>query len=84
MESKKEIRSAIYGTGYGMNHMWRDLGSAQVYPNDFITKKEYFAAKGTKYICLECGITFIHRYGLIYDIFENMKSDKIPEICNKK
>lgn len=78
----EQDKSEILGEGHGDKHNWKRLRTYQLPEAAWrLTPDEYANLKGSEYKCRRCGVLFIHRYDVIRDIFEAMKTAKVVEEC---
>ncbi len=71
-----EIKSNIYGEGYGSSHTWIRGETLQWGP----LRLDYYSAF-TDYSCLKCGAKFKHYYHITTSIFQAIKETDIINQC---
>lgn len=72
--TQRRERTDLYGIGYGDQHRWERLETAQV-------GCALPAEKWTVFRCRRCGSKFKHYYDLERDVFDAMEKADVPEDC---
>ena len=74
--------SVIRGCGYGDSHDWEMPDELNpTYPFGFGGSMIRPIGGPTAYCCKECGMTFLHFYHDIIDIFEAIKDSGVLDKC---